>query len=165
MSSNVYFAALSPESCPKCFSKAGRRVLEAIVEQEHLTLNGHIPVKTHFGEKGNRTYLPQDTYNGILDYLQEHGITSEYMETSVLYGGERFTREKHTKLAADHGFNRLPVVIADGAKGEESTQIEVNLKHFRECAIAKALAAQDQVLVLAHFKGHGLAGFGGAIKQ
>lgn len=165
MPSNVYFVPLEPDSCPKCFSEAGRAALEAIVEGEHLELLPHIPVKTHFGEKGNRTYLPQESYAGILDYLQEHSIVSEYMETSVLYGGERFSREKHMKLAAAHGFDRLPVVIADGAKGEESKLVTVNLKHFRECAVAKALAEQDQVLVLAHFKGHGLAGFGGAIKQ
>ena len=57
------------------------------------------------------------------------------------------------------------MIIADGASGEDAVQVEVNLKHFASCAVARKLAEAEQVLVLSHFKGHMLAGFGGAIKQ
>ena len=65
------------------------------------------------------------------------------METSVLYGGERFSREKHLALAKKHGFTRIPAVIADGAHGEESVSVPVNLKHFQSASIAKALAEKE----------------------
>ncbi|UKI34683.1 MAG: DUF362 domain-containing protein [Lentisphaeria bacterium] len=92
-------------------------------------------------------------------------MESCYIETSVLYGGERFERERHIRLAHEHGFTQLPVVIADGARGEEDVAVPVNLHHFSSCHIARLLAEADQVLVLSHFKGHMLAGFGGALKQ
>ncbi len=164
--SNVYFIPAGKSVCEHCHSKLARMLLAALVEQEKIELASHIPLKVHFGEKGNRTYLKAGTYNGIIDYLKEHNISSEYMETSVLYGGERFTRAKHEKLAAEHGFTQIPVTIADGEKGEDAVAVPApGLKHFSSCAIAAKLAEQEQVLVCSHFKGHGLAGFGGAIKQ
>ncbi len=163
--SNVYFIPLAGEASETELSGAGRRILAALLERESVTLAPEVPLKVHFGEKGNRTYLKPGTYNGIIGLLREKGVSSAFMETSVLYGGERFRREKHLKLAADHGFDQLPVIIADGANGEEAREIPIALKHFRSASIAAALADAPQVLVAAHFKGHMLAGFGGAIKQ
>ena len=161
----VYFKAVPPHAEPALLAQAAREVLAALVEREKPPLAKHIPLKLHFGEKGNRTYLKPEVYDGIVDFLAERGIASEFIETSVLYGGERFTREKHEKLAAAHGFTRLPVVIADGDKGEDAVSVPVHLKHFEVCAVARKIAEAEQLVVAAHFKGHALAGFGGAIKQ
>ncbi|MBQ9775325.1 MAG: DUF362 domain-containing protein [Lentisphaeria bacterium] len=162
--SNVYFIALT-ENCPDKVSAAARKLLETLVEKENIQLSDNIPLKVHFGEKFNRTYIKSENYAGIRDFLAEKKITSCYIETSVLYGGERFERAKHLKLAAEHGFTQLPVVIADGERGEASCEIPVNKSHFKSCHIAGELAESDQVIVLSHFKGHSLAGFGGALKQ
>ena len=162
--SNVYFIPLS-ENCPDTISAAARKLLEHLVEQENIPLSASVPLKVHFGEKFNRTYIKSENYAGIRDFLAGKGIQSCYIETSVLYGGERFERSKHLKLAAEHGFTQLPVVIADGERGEASCEIEINKHHYKSCHIAKDLAEADQVLVLSHFKGHSLAGFGGALKQ
>lgn len=163
--SKVYFIPTGEDACSHCYSAAAKKLLETILKEEDVTLNDFVPLKVHFGEKGNRTYLKPETYDGIIDLLEEKNISSAFMETSVLYGGERYTREKHTKLAESHGFTRLPVNIADGAQGEDAANVEVGLKHFQKCAVARGLAELDQVIVCAHFKGHSLAGFGGAIKQ
>lgn len=165
MASKVYYISAEGLKCAHCHSKAARQLLEKIIEAEHVELQNIVPLKVHFGEKGNRTYLKPETYNGVIDLLEEKGIATQFMETSVLYGGERFVREKHLRLAEQHGFTRIPAVIADGEKGEDALNVPVNLKHFKTCSIARGLAEQEQILVLAHFKGHGLAGFGGAIKQ
>jgi len=161
----VYFKPVRPHAEVPEIAQAGREVLSALVEGENPPLAKRIPLKLHFGEKGNRTYLKPEVYDGVVDFLSERGIASEYIETSVLYGGERFTRAKHEKLAAAHGFTRLPVVIADGDKGEDSVSVPVDLKHFKVCAVARKIAEAEQLVVAAHFKGHALAGFGGAIKQ
>ena len=162
--SNVYFIPLT-ENCPEKVSAAARKLLEQLIAEENIELVKNIPLKVHFGEKFNRTYIKSENYAGIRDFLAEKEITSCYIETSVLYGGERFERSKHMKLAAEHGFTQLPVVIADGERGEASCEIEVNKHHFKGCHIAKDLAEAEQVIVLSHFKGHSLAGFGGALKQ
>jgi uncharacterized Fe-S center protein len=75
------------------------------------------------------------------------------------------TGTMHRKLAEEHGFTQLPVVIADGEYGENFEAVEINKKHFKSCKIAKEIASQKQLIVISHFKGHKLAGFGGAIKQ
>ncbi len=163
--SNVYFIPIGKDSCVHDRSEIAARLLKIVVERENVNLERHIPLKVHFGEKGNRTWLPAEIYNGVIGFLKERDIGSEFIETTVLYGGERFTAEKHTKLALSHGFTQLPIVIADGKSGEDSVSVPVSLKHFQYCAIARKLAESPQTIVLAHFKGHGLAGFGGAIKQ
>lgn len=163
--SNVYFIPLAHDPGNEALSQAGRRLLETVVSKENILLQSEIPLKLHFGERGNFTFLKPEVYDGIIDFLEEKEIKSAFTETSVLYGGERFNREKHTALALSHGFTRLPVVIADGAKGEEAVQVPVDLKHFKSVSIAAGLAGYEQILVLSHFKGHMLAGFGGAIKQ
>ncbi len=161
--SNVYF--LPTDSSSAAVSAGARRLLEALIAAEALELEPKIPVKTHFGEKGNRTFIRPENYAGIIDFLKSGDRACCYMETSVLYGGQRFERESHLKLACEHGFTQLPVVIADGASGEDLTTVEIHKKHFQRCSLGSAFAAYPQILVISHFKGHMLAGFGGAIKQ
>lgn len=163
--SKVYFKPITGKIKSCDVSPLARELLETFLEREKIVPEKKIPLKLHFGERGNRTYLGPENFSGIIDYLKEHSIESCYMETSVLYGGERFNREKHLKLAEDHGFTQLPVIIADGAHGEDAVDVPVNLKHYRFCSIARELAEAPQTLVLSHFKGHMLAGFGGALKQ
>ena len=163
--SKVYFKAVSDNASAEEIRDAAGVLLAEFLERENIALEKKLPLKLHFGEKGNRSYLPPETYDAVIDLLQERGTELCFTETSVLYGGERFDRERHLKLAASHGFTRLPVVIADGAHGEEACDVPVGLHHFKYCSIARALAESPQTLVLAHFKGHMLAGFGGAIKQ
>ena len=163
--SDVFFIPFDPASGTPGLSQAAVRLLQTLLEQSGDELPADVPLKVHFGEKGNRTYLKPEVYDGIIDFIRAQGRTCHFVETSVLYGGERFSREKHLALAKKHGFTRIPAVIADGAHGEESVSVPVHLKHFQSASIAKALAEADRVVVLSHFKGHGLAGFGGAIKQ
>ncbi|MBO5762781.1 MAG: DUF362 domain-containing protein [Lentisphaeria bacterium] len=165
MPSNVYFLPVSPGADDAELAAAGRRLLETIADRENISFAPQLPLKVHFGEKGNRTYLKPAVYREIIAFLKEKGIAPCFAETSVLYGGERFTREKHLKLAAAHGFTEIPVVIADGASGEDARDIPLNQHHFQSASIARFLADAPQVLVVSHFKGHMLAGFGGAIKQ
>ncbi len=77
----------------------------------------------------------------------------------------RTTKKSHIALAKEHGFTRLPVVIADGEKGEDYMDVEIEGNHFSKCKIGRLIAEEKQLIVLSHYKGHMLAGFGGAIKQ
>ena len=164
--SAVFFRRVGKKCGSDEVSAAARAVLEALLQNSTVGVDKELLLKVHFGERGNRTYLKQDYYSGIIDFLTEQGCSCKYSETSVLYGGERFSSEKHIKLALSHGFDRLPIEIADGDNGGSACQVPVkNGKHFQFAAIAEKLAIADQTIVLSHFKGHMLAGFGGALKQ
>ena len=165
MPSTVYWHSMENGTDTETIQRISRRVLETMIEEEHSTLSPRIPLKVHFGEAGKVTYVRPENYDGVIDLLEERGVEPCFMETSVLYGGQRYRSDVHEKTAREHGFSRLPIVFADGEAGEYYTDVEINQKHFETFKVGGAFADYDQVLVLAHFKGHMLAGFGGAIKQ
>ena len=161
----VYFKAIDSYSKTDEINKGVYELLETIVNKENIALENFIPLKVHFGEKGNTTYIKPDNFKGIVNFLGERNIDSAYIETNVLYKGERTTSENHIKLAKEHGFTDLPIIIADGDHGENYREVEINKKHFTHCKIGGEIANKKQIIVISHFKGHMLAGFGGAIKQ
>jgi uncharacterized Fe-S center protein len=161
----VYFKQVASYSKTDEVNKAARDVLEKVVEEENIDLNSRVPFKVHFGEKGNITFIAAKNYNGMIGYLKEKGKDSCFIETNALYSGDRMTATQHKALAKDHGFVQLEVIIADGEKGEAYTEVEIHKKHFKSCKIGKAIAEEKQLIIASHFKGHMLAGFGGAIKQ
>lgn len=155
--SRVYFVKLN-KSCKKEICNASEKLIKNITKETRL--EKEIPLKVHFGEDGNDTYIKPENYEGLINFFNRNGISSKFMETNVLYKGRRTTSDEHKRLALEHGFNQLPVVISD-----EQQKIKVNLKHFKECKVGKEFTKYRQILVISHFKGHYLSGFGGAIKQ
>lgn len=162
--SNVYFIPLKEYNEEK-ISEYAKIILAELVENEGVELEKTIPLKVHFGEHGNDTFIKPKCYEGIVDYLKEKNIDSSYIETNVLYRGRRTTRESHIAVAKEHGFTNLPIIIADGDHGEDSIEIPINGKIFKTVKLGKAFNDYKQIIVLAHFKGHEQAGFGGAMKQ
>lgn len=162
---NVYFTPISNYSETEKVSNGARELLKRIVKDEGILLEKKIPLKVHFGEKGNLTFIKSDNYEGIIDYLKENGSETFFIETNVLYRGQRTKRKNHVKLAIKHGFTQIPIVIADGDIGEDYEEVEIRMKNLDNCKIAKEISKQKQMIVLSHFKGHIGAGFGGAIKQ
>ncbi|KYC45018.1 MAG: hydrogenase subunit EhaQ [Candidatus Methanofastidiosum methylothiophilum] len=162
---NVYFIPISSYSETEKISDGAKKLLERVIKDEGITLEKNIPLKVHFGEKGNLTFIKSDNYQGIIDYLKENGKEPFFIETNVLYRGDRTNRKNHVRLALKHGFTQIPIIIADGEIGEEYEEIEIGMKNLDKCKIAKQISNQKQMIVLSHFKGHIGAGFGGAIKQ
>ena len=147
--SRVYFIKVENKNV-ELASRAARKLLETIVAEENIVLENKIPIKTHFGEKGNRTFIKAAAYNGIIDYLKEQNREDRFLETTVLYGGKRFKRDSHLKLAEEHGFTALPVEIADGESGEELYLADVDLKHFKQCSIGKAFERYHRRVAWCH---------------
>lgn len=163
--SQVYFCPVTQPVAHNDIQNLSRQLLEKLLDDTQIELSQNLPLKVHFGEKGNCTYIPANYYDGIISLLQERGCNPFYTETSVLYAGERYEGERHLRLALEHGFSQLPISMADGREGEDFTEIAIGKKHFKVCYIGRKIAEASQILVLSHFKGHMLAGFGGAIKQ
>lgn len=163
--SNVYFKRINNNTTAEEVQAITKELFQKLIDEEKIHLEKTIPMKVHFGEAGNITFVKPENYDGIIDFLEARKIKSQFMETSVVYGGKRYKRELHLQTAKEHGFTRLPVVIADGEQGGDHFDVEINQKHYKSCMIGKEFENYSQMLVISHFKGHGLAGFGGAIKQ
>lgn len=162
---NVYFIPILSYSETEKISKGAEELLKRIVKNEGIVLEKKIPLKVHFGEEGNLTYIESKNYEGIIDYLRKNGNEPFFIETNVLYRGQRTTKKNHIKLALKHGFNQIPIVIADGDIGEDYEEVKIDMKNISRFKIAKEISKQKQIIVLSHLKGHIGAGFGGAIKQ
>lgn len=146
--------------------KEALKLLKNITEETGHQFATELPLKVHFGEKGNTTFIPAKCYEAIIDHLKEKGISPSYIETNVLYRGSRTTSASHIQTAKTHGFTQIPIVIADGEMGTEYDEIEINKEYIDKCKIGKGYGKYQQFIVFSHFKGHAAAaGFGGALKQ
>lgn len=163
--SKVYFVKARENNTPETISADAATLFQVFLERENIRLGEKLPLKVHFGEKGNQTFIPPAYFDGLIDILKNRRTETCYTETNALYRGQRQNRSDHEKLALAHGFTRLPVVIADGDYGDDYRQVPIDGKHFESCFIGKYIADAEQLLIISHFKGHILAGFGGAVKQ
>lgn len=145
--------------------KSALGLLKTIEAETNHQFAEKLPIKVHFGEKGNNTYMPPECYDAVIEYLKSKNVSPTYIETNVLYRGARTTAESHRKLALEHGFNQIPIIFADGEIGTDYNEIEINKDYIDKCKIGKAYQDYKQYIVMSHFKGHNAAGFGGALKQ
>lgn len=144
---------------------AALELLKTVAAAKGHSFAREIPIKVHFGERGNRTYVRAETYDPIIGYLKGLGAEPCFIESNVLYRGSRTTAAEHLRLAREHGFTQIPVVIADGEIGTDYDEIRIDKGFFRSCKIGKAYGRYGQFIVTSHFKGHIAAGFGGSLKQ
>lgn len=149
MSAQVYFSGtITPE-----------KVLE-LYKLVNKELPGRVAIKVHSGEKGNQNFLKPDFWKPIIDH-----VGGTVVECNTAYEGQRETTEKHIRLMADHGWSRFFSVDLLDAQGPD-LELEIpNGKKIRKNYVGKDIVNYDSMLVLSHFKGHPMGGYGGAIKQ
>ncbi len=164
MSSKVFVKYLNGIEQSR-YGEVAKDVFEAAYRESGYHFSGSIPIKVHFGEKGNQTFVSPMHYSEIVEMLKALGTMPLYIETNVLYRGARTTRDSHIAVAKAHGFTDLPIEIADGERGEAYVEIPINKQYFEVCKIGSGFEKYQQMVVMSHFKGHGMGGFGGAIKQ
>lgn len=171
MSSKVYFWNMRATQKGPYDNKI-RKLLKAIKATEHIESGDLLALKTHFGELGNTTFLRPIWLKPIIKYFRKAGAKPFLTDTTTLYTGERGNASQHQMCAAENGFDplllRAPVIIADGLRGdnEDVIPLDTNVtKHFSEAYIATDIVKADGLVIISHFKGHVLAGFGGALKN
>lgn len=169
MKSKVYFASNHAGRFRENKLNKIKRLYEAIEAEWTLEKNDLLAVKLHFGERGNDSFMKPVFVRQIVDLLKERQAKVFLTDTSTLYLGSRKNAPDHLETALRHGFSyasvNAPLVIADGLKGENYKEVEIGLHHFDKAYIAGAIEEADSMVVMSHFKGHGQAGFGGAIKN
>lgn len=149
MKSKVYFSReITPE-----------RVLE-LYRLLGVELGGRVAIKLHSGEKGNQNFLGPDFWRPVID-----AVGGTVVECNTAYEGARSTTPRHLKLMTEHGWDRyFPVAILDS----EAPDLKLDIPEGRvikENYVGNGIKNYDSMLVLSHFKGHPMGGFGGAIKQ
>ena len=149
MSATVYFSrTITPEKVLELYQLAGKE------------LPGKVAVKVHSGEKGNQNFLRPDFWKSVIDH-----VGGTVVECNTAYEGQRNTTEKHRRLFADHGWLKyFPVDLLDA----EGPDLELPIpegKVIQKNFVGKDIVNYDSMLVLSHFKGHPMGGYGGALKQ
>lgn len=149
MSAKVYF---SREITPK-------KVVE-LYERLGADLPGKVAVKVHSGEKGNQNFLRPDFWAPIVE-----AVNGTVVECNTAYDGARNTTQRHRALFAYHGWLDLFDVDLLDAEGPDFALSIPNGKVIQKNFVGKEMKKYDSMLVLSHFKGHPMGGYGGALKQ
>ena len=145
----VYFTReITPESVVKMYETLG------------LELPGKVAVKLHSGEQGNQNYIRPEFVKAMVER-----VNGTVVECNTAYGGARNSTEKHKKLIEEHGWTKYFDVDLMDAEGPDMELSIPNGKVIKENFVGKNLKNYDSMLVLSHFKGHPMGGYGGALKQ
>ena len=131
-----------------------------IYEKLGVKLEGNIAIKLHSGEAGNQNYLRPEFVKPLIEKL---GGT--VVECNTAYAGERNTSEKHKKLIEEHGWSKYFKFDLMDEEGPDKVLEVKNGKVLKENFVGKNIMNYDSMLVLSHFKGHPMGGYGGALKQ
>ncbi len=123
-------------------------------------LGGRIAIKLHSGEVGNQNFLKPDFWKPVIDY-----VGGTVVECNTAYDGGRNTTEKHMKTLREHGWSKYFEVDLMDADGPDLELPIPNGRKIKKNFVGKTLANYDSMLVLSHFKGHPMGGYGGALKQ
>lgn len=149
MKSKVYFTReITPEGVLKLYNMLG------------VKLPGNIAIKLHSGEDGNKNFLGPEFWKPVIE-----AVGGTVVECNTAYDGQRDTTEKHVKLLAKHGWSKHFKVDLLDAEGPDMELEIPNGKVIKKNFVGKDLANYDSMLVLSHFKGHAMGGYGGALKQ
>ena len=123
-------------------------------------LKGRVAIKVHSGEVGNQNFLPPEFWRPVVEY-----VGGTVVECNTAYEGQRNTTERHKKTFARHGWTRYFDVDLMDAEGDDLVLDIPDGKVIKKNYVGKNLANYDSLLVLSHFKGHPMGGYGGALKQ
>lgn len=145
----VYFTPeISPEAVVRMYRVLG------------VALPGPVAVKVHSGEKGNQNFLRPEFFRPMVE-----AVNGTIVECNTAYEGARNTTEKHRRLIAEHGWSScFPVDLMD-AEGPDLVLPVPGGRILKQNFVGKNMARYRSMLVLSHFKGHPVAGYGGALKQ
>lgn len=154
MKSKVFFSSvITPEKVVELFHAAANDLPGGI-------LPGKVAVKLHSGEPGNQNFLKPEFWQPIVNDV--HGTV---VECNTAYDGGRNTTEKHRETMEKHGWSKHFTVDIMDAEGPDAELSIPNGKRIKKVQVGKNMLNYGSMLVLSHFKGHPMGGFGGALKQ
>ena len=149
MASKVFFSReITPEKVVEMYQLAGKE------------LSGKVAVKLHSGEEGNQNFLRPEFWKPMIEH-----IDGTVVECNTAYEGSRNTTQKHLKTMEMHGWSKLFRIDLLDAEGPDLELAIPGGKRIQKNFVGKNIVNYDSMLVLSHFKGHPMGGYGGALKQ
>jgi uncharacterized Fe-S center protein len=168
MRGKVYFIDLRATH-KENFSAKLVRLVETAGLKEAVAERDLVALKLHFGELGNTAFIRPVHLRQIVKAVRAAGGSPFLTDANTLYSGTRSNAASHLTTAIQNGFAyavvEAPLVIADGLRGKSEVSVPINRKRYEAVYIGKEIVESDAYLSVAHFKGHELAGFGGALKN
>jgi len=147
--SKVYYCReVTPQKLVDMYKKLGKE------------LKGNVAVKVHSGEEGNQNYLKPEFMKPMIDY-----VDGTVVECNTAYSGERNTTDKHLKTIEKHGWSKMFNFDLMDEEGPDLVLPVKDGKHLKENYVGKNIEKYDSMLIISHFKGHPMGGYGGALKQ
>ena len=166
--SKVYFTNFKASGHENLLQKLRRLMITAGMKDIDFA-DKYAAIKIHFGEYGNLAFLRPNYAKVMADLVKECGGKPFLTDCNTLYVGSRKNALDHMETAYLNGFTPYAtgchVIIGDGLKGTDETLVPVNGEYVKEAKIGAAVMDADILLTLTHFKGHEMAGFGGALKN
>lgn len=166
--SKVYFTTFKTTGSENLLQKLHRLMKQTGFENIDFK-EKYAAIKIHFGEYGNLAFLRPNYARVVADYVKELGGKPFLTDCNTLYVGSRKNALDHLDTAYVNGFSPLQtgchVIIGDGLKGTDEAIVPINGEYVKEAKIGQAIMDADVFISLTHFKGHEMAGFGGAIKN
>jgi uncharacterized Fe-S center protein len=167
--SDVYFAGLRARDPGQSTVAKIQKLFDAAGLGACIEPGAPSAIKIHFGEEGNDSYINPVFARQVVEKVREYGGKPFLTDSNTLYRGSRANAVDHITTAIRNGFSfatvGAPLIIADGLHGKFYREIQVDKKHFNRVLISGVIAEVNSLFVLTHFKGHEVAGFGGAIKN
>lgn len=167
-SSQVFFTNLRTTPTSNLLDKMERLVRRAGIAGINFE-NRFAAIKIHFGEPGNMAYLRPQYAARMAGLLRSLGAKPFLTDANTLYSGRRANAVDHLQSAMENGYNPISaqcqVIIADGLKGIDYREIEIDGEYCKAPKIGAAVADADIVISMTHFKGHEQTGFGGTLKN
>lgn len=164
----VYFSDLRASQNNNLLQKLERMIKRAGIDKIDFK-DKYVALKIHFGEYGNVAYIRPNYAAVVVKIIKELGGKPFLTDSNTLYSGSRDNAVDHLRTAMVNGFNSIAtgcdVIIADGLRGKDERVIDVCGKYCPAPKIGAAIADADIVISINHFKGHEMAGFGGAVKN
>jgi uncharacterized Fe-S center protein len=149
MKQTVFFSKeITPEAVLKLYRKLEK------------TLTGNVAIKVHSGEKGNQNFLRPDFWKSVIEH-----VGGTVVECNTAYEGARDTTQRHLQLFKDHGWSAMYTVDLLDAAGPDMELEIPHGKRIQKNFVGRDMKNYNAALVLSHFKGHPMGGFGGALKQ
>jgi hypothetical protein len=169
MKSPVYFASVRAYSEKESTARKIERLFDCAGFSGLIAPRDKTAIKLHFGERGNDGFISPVYVREMVEKVRACGGLPFLTDTNTLYLGSRSNAVDHINTAILHGFDfavaGAPVIIADGLTGKNIRKVTIRKKHFSEVSIAGDIASADSLIVMSHFKGHIVSGFGGALKN
>ncbi|MCL2491559.1 MAG: DUF362 domain-containing protein [Coriobacteriia bacterium] len=164
----VFFAPMKTDLKRSFVERAGIALQKAGLD-EIINEGDLVAIKLHVGEAGNTAFISPIYIREVVDLVRDLGGNPFLTDANTLYSGQRRNAVDHMTCAARHGFTfatvDAPFIVADGLNGNSWTEVEVDGKHCESVRMGSAAVEADAMVVVSHVKGHGVAGFGGAVKN